>query len=179
MKIICFGDSNTYGYDPRGYFGGRYDHPWPELLAKETGWDVKNDGLNGREIPIGKYPFPVDCDLLIIMLGTNDLLQLRSPEETTDRMERFITRFSEEEWRKLLLIAPPPVKYGEWVQDGSLIEDVEALAVALEVLAQRLGIRFLNPAGWKLSLTDDGVHLTEEGHRTFAANLIHYLNKGE
>ena len=22
MNIICFGDSNTYGYDPRGYFGG-------------------------------------------------------------------------------------------------------------------------------------------------------------
>ena len=28
MKILCFGDSNTYGYDPRGYFGGRYDHPY-------------------------------------------------------------------------------------------------------------------------------------------------------
>ena len=24
MKVICFGDSNTYGYDPRSYFGGRY-----------------------------------------------------------------------------------------------------------------------------------------------------------
>ena len=25
MNVICFGDSNTYGYDPRSYFGGRYD----------------------------------------------------------------------------------------------------------------------------------------------------------
>ena len=25
MKVICFGDSNTYGYDPRGYLGGRYE----------------------------------------------------------------------------------------------------------------------------------------------------------
>ena len=24
MKLWCFGDSNTYGCDPRGFFGGRY-----------------------------------------------------------------------------------------------------------------------------------------------------------
>ena len=24
MQIVCFGDSNTYGYDPRGFFGDRY-----------------------------------------------------------------------------------------------------------------------------------------------------------
>ena len=44
MKILCFGDSNTYGYDPRGYFGGRYDDRWPEVLAALTGWDVVNLG---------------------------------------------------------------------------------------------------------------------------------------
>ena len=39
MKVICFGDSNTYGYDPRGYFGGRYDADsrWVDILATETG----------------------------------------------------------------------------------------------------------------------------------------------
>ena len=44
MKVICFGDSNTYGYDPRGYFGGRYDADsrWVDILAVETGWTVYN-----------------------------------------------------------------------------------------------------------------------------------------
>ena len=39
MKVICFGDSNTYGYDPRGYFGGRYDADsrWVDILAANTG----------------------------------------------------------------------------------------------------------------------------------------------
>lgn len=39
MKVICFGDSNTYGYDPRGYFGGRYegDSRWVDILSAETG----------------------------------------------------------------------------------------------------------------------------------------------
>ena len=23
MRMLCYGDSNTYGYDPRGFFGDR------------------------------------------------------------------------------------------------------------------------------------------------------------
>ena len=178
MKIICLGDSNTYGYDPRGYFGGRYDHPWPELLAAETGWNVKNEGMNGREIPAKAVDFPADTDLLILMLGTNDLLQGSAPEAICAKMERFLNTLPIGR-EKLLLMAPPPVQLGEWVQDDSLIEAVQALANGLEALAKRLNIRFLNPAGWNLSLAYDGVHLTEEGHRAFAANLMNYLNKGE
>ncbi|HIT31090.1 MAG TPA: lipase, partial [Candidatus Scatomorpha stercoravium] len=42
MKAVCFGDSNTWGYDPRSYFGGRYGEAdrWPEILAAATGWEV-------------------------------------------------------------------------------------------------------------------------------------------
>ena len=76
MNVICFGDSNTYGYDPRSYLGGRYDADsrWVDILAEETGWTVCNLGENGREIPASP-DFPADTDLLIVMLGTNDLLQ--------------------------------------------------------------------------------------------------------
>ena len=94
MKIICFGDSNTYGYDPRGYFGGRYDANcrWVDILAAETGWDIYNMGQNGREIPAAAPAFPDDTDLLIVMLGTNDLLQGRSPEQAAERLERCMYR---------------------------------------------------------------------------------------
>ena len=83
MNVICFGDSNTYGYDPRAYFGGRYDTDcrWVDILAAETGWTVCNMGQNGREIPSSAPSFLADTDLLIVMLGTNDLLQGRSPEQ--------------------------------------------------------------------------------------------------
>ena len=72
MNVICFGDSNTYGYDPRGYFGGRYDPDsrWVDILVEETGWSVCNMGQNGREIPSASPAFPADTDLLIVMLGT-------------------------------------------------------------------------------------------------------------
>ena len=82
MKVICFGDSNTFGYDPRSYFGGRYDgdNRWVDILAVKTGWKVCNMGVNGREIPSSAPQFPADTDLLIVMLGTIDLLQGKSPE---------------------------------------------------------------------------------------------------
>ena len=93
MTVICFGDSNTYGYDPRGYFGGRYDADcrWVDILATETGWTISNIGQNGREIPSAAPVFPADTDLLIVMLGTNDLLQGRSPEQAAERLERFLS----------------------------------------------------------------------------------------
>ena len=88
MNVICFGDSNTYGYDPRGYFGGRYDADcrWVDILAAETGWTISNMGQNGREIPVAAPAFPDDTDLLIVMLGSNDLLQGRSPADAARRL---------------------------------------------------------------------------------------------
>lgn len=176
MNVICLGDSNTWGYDPRGYFGGRYDCPWPELLAQKTSWNVTNKGLNGREIPVGEYAFPENCDLLIVMLGTNDLLQLWLPEDAAGRMEAFVSRFSEKERRKLLLIAPPVMAPGEWVQDNSLIENSQALAAAYEKLSECLDLRFANAGKWNIPLVYDGVHFTELGHRIFAEKLYKILN---
>lgn len=39
MQVICYGDSSTYGYDPRSWVGGRYepDSRWVDILAAETG----------------------------------------------------------------------------------------------------------------------------------------------
>ena len=40
-RILCYGDSNTYGYDPRSYLGGRYPASvrWTALL-RAAGWPV-------------------------------------------------------------------------------------------------------------------------------------------
>ncbi|MBN2051812.1 MAG: arylesterase, partial [Spirochaetales bacterium] len=96
--ILCFGDSNTWGYNPRDC--GRYDPEirWPGVVRKKLGQGflVVEEGLNGRttvwDDPIvavnrsGKAVLPVclethkPLDLVIIMLGTNDLkLQFSLP----------------------------------------------------------------------------------------------------
>ena len=137
MNIICFGDSNTYGYDPRGYFGGRYeaDNRWVDILAAETGWTISNMGQNGREIPSAAPTFPADTDLLIVMLGTNDLLQGRSPEQAAERLERFLAGISLDR-SKILLIAPPPMAMGEWGPSMQLIEDSRTFAQLSQALAE-------------------------------------------
>lgn len=81
MRIVCYGDSNTYGWDPRFFSGNHYENPWPEIMAEKTGNHVKNCGEPGRVIPYREElleSFRRDVaayhpELLLIMLGTNDL----------------------------------------------------------------------------------------------------------
>lgn len=176
MKVLCFGDSNTYGYDPRGYFGGRYgvDSRWVDILAKETGWTISNIGQNGREIPSAVPVFLADTDLLIIMLGTNDLLQGCSPEQAAEKLERFLSGIPLDR-SKILLIAPPPVTMGAWVPSAKLIDDSRTFARLCQTLSERMGIRFADAGKWDIPLAYDGVHFTEQGHKAFAAGLLEEL----
>ena len=101
--ILCYGDSNTWGYDPRT--GGRYDNNtrWPMAMAKilnrdcppdDPAWWVVEEGQNGRTscredpvegdrnglrqlIPILESHKPLD--VVAVMLGTNDLKPRFSP----------------------------------------------------------------------------------------------------
>ena len=176
VNVICFGDSNTYGYDPRGYFGGRYDADcrWVDILAMETGWTISNMGQNGREVPSAVPAFQADTALLIVMLGTNDLLQGRSPEQAAERLEHFLSGVSLDR-SKLLLIAPPPMTLGEWVPNQQFIDDSHTFAKCCQALAEQLGIRFADAGKWDISLAYDGVHFTEQGHKNFAAGLLEEL----
>ena len=95
--ILCYGDSNTWGYDPRT--GDRYDHKtrWPMVMARilnrdspvdDPAWWVVEEGQNGRTscredpvegdrnglrqlLPILESHKPLD--VVAVMLGTNDL----------------------------------------------------------------------------------------------------------
>lgn len=176
MNVICFGDSNTYGYDPRSWLGRRYDADsrWVDILAGSTGWSVRNMGVNGREIPGTAPAFPPDTDLLIIMLGSNDLLQGHSPEETAGKLEHVLSSLSLPR-EKVLLIAPPPMRRGEWVPDQRLVDGSRTFARCCRSLVGRLGIRFADAGDWGISLAYDGVHFTEQGHRAFAAGLLEVL----
>ncbi len=175
MKVICYGDSNTYGYDPRSYFGGRYTHPWPKLLADKTGWQVFNWGENGLTIPTNPVSFPENTDILLLMLGTNDLLQMRSPEETAERMEVFLGKINLDRER-ILLLAPPPMEFGEWVPDPKLIHNLAALKKLYRALAERMCLRFVSPEQHQI-MAYDGVHMTQAGHRELAEQLYTYFQE--
>ena len=186
MRMLCYGDSNTYGYDPRGFFGDRYpaECRWVDILAQKLKWEIQNEGQNGREIPIRPFQYQRAGELLTsnppnifaIMLGTNDLLRGYSAVETCSRMEAFLC-YLQPKCGQLLLIAPPPMKRGAWVTEENLIAESVKLAEAYQVLSQKLDIAFVNAGQWNVELTFDGVHFTEAGHRAFAEGLYAYLTK--
>jgi lysophospholipase L1-like esterase len=87
--VLCFGDSNTWGYEP----GTQQRYPrsvrWPGVVQAELGdaWHVVEAGLNSRttvfEDPLGdlcgaRHVVPVlasaaPVDVVVVLLGTNDL----------------------------------------------------------------------------------------------------------
>ncbi len=88
--ILCYGDSNTWGYIPMT--GLRYpeDVRWTGVAAKELGPDyrIMEDGLNGRRTvwddPFDGYRNGLEglgyrlhsakpLDMVVLMLGSNDL----------------------------------------------------------------------------------------------------------
>ena len=177
VRILCFGDSNTYGYDPRGFFGDRYgaEDRWVDLLAKQTGHEVINSGANGREIPRKPYALRLlnehtSVDILLVVLGTNDLLQDTSAKESADRMEAFLNQLLPH-CKQILLVAPPPMKRGAWVPTDELVNESNHLAEEYLLLAEKLNIPFVDTRHWNIELAFDGVHFTEAGHHAFAENL--------
>ena len=177
VRILCFGDSNTYGYDPRGFFGDRYgvEDRWVDLLAKQTGHECINAGANGREIPRNPYALRLltehaPVDIFLVMLGTNDLLQGASAKETAARMEAFLNQLLPQ-CKQILLVAPPPMKRGAWVPTDELVAESIRLAEEYKLLAEKLNIPFVDTRHWNIELAFDVVHFTEAGHHTFAENL--------
>lgn len=135
--IVCFGDSNTHGYDPST--GGRYpDHiRYPGALQEYLGSDylIREEGMSGRttvfDDPLFEglsgldYLYPClmshePVDLLIIMLGTNDTKERFNvnAENIAKGMTRLVQKAlaSKEAFRdslpKVLIVAPAPIESG-------------------------------------------------------------------
>ena len=169
MNILCYGDSNTLGFDPRSFLGDLYVRPWPVILSEHPTFQVRTDAACGREIPNRDIAFPQDTELLILMLGTNDLLQGADADKIARRMDFFLSTVSGPD---VLLLAPPPLHRGEWVSNEEPIIRSCRLAEEYRLLALDRGVPFLNTGGWDIPLAFDGVHFTEEGHRLFAEKLM-------
>lgn len=133
-RILCFGDSNTYGYIPTG---GRYDaHTrWPMRLGEclGAGWEVVEEGFNGRTCV---YDDPVEggfksglnylppclmshspLDVVVIMLGSNDTkrrfgLTAMTIGQCMMQLVKTVKLYAMDEKGnppQVIIVAPPPI----------------------------------------------------------------------
>jgi lysophospholipase L1-like esterase len=185
--ILCYGDSNTHGTVPLTVLGqlARYPKgtPWPDVLATRLGPDyaVISEGLPGRttvhddKVEGGKrsglevlpaiLPSHAPVDLMLLMLGTNDLkprFSVTGPEIARS-LERLVI-----EARRILpeldtmLIVPAPVAGAGVLKD--VFEGAEAkqenLTSLIEAVAERQGCTMFD-AGQHVTVSPiDGVHWT-------------------
>jgi lysophospholipase L1-like esterase len=193
--VLCYGDSNTHGTAPMDSLADRRRlaraERWPGVLAAElgAGWHVIEEGLPGRTTV---HPDPVEgewknglavlpaildshfpIDLVVLMLGTNDLKPRFNvpPVQIGTSIERLLRTVRASEAGpggaapRVLLIAPAPV-----VEEGSLAVVFAGgparagLAGPYAEAARRHGAAFLDAAPvWTVSPVD-GVHFDAAEH---------------
>ena len=199
-KILCFGDSNTYGYIPQGR--GRYspDERWTGILAEKLfpyGYKVIEAGLNGRTtvfddersedrngsnaiLPLLRENDPVDT--VLIMLGTNDCKTKFSADadmitEGMDTLISMIRAFSPE--TRIIVISPAEITGTVLCEDGDFdrqsIEKSRSLKEKYASLAARTGCGFFSAGDIVKADPSDGVHLSAESHRLLAEELYHVI----
>ena len=191
-NILCFGDSNTWGYDPST--GNRYpgNVRWTGVLrlVLGEGYQVIEEGLNGRttvwDDPIEGYKngmgYLIPClesqrpiDLVIIMLGTNDL-KIRFSVSAYDIGKSMgvlidVVQKSasgpEDGIPEILIMAPPPVaKLTEFAEmlEGSEVKS-KRLAAHYRQQAEEYNCHFLDTSQVIVSSDLDGIHLERGEHR--------------
>jgi len=185
MHIFCLGDSNTYGYDPRSFFGERYsaDVRWTGCFARLNACHVLEHGQNGRAVPhrpeetaaLLKILLNSEFDFLLIMLGTNDILQGNKAKEAAKRMSLFISNLDGIK-DKTILIAPPHLCPGEWTADVNVINESYELGKEYARIAHEKKLKFIDASGWDIELCYDGVHYTSRGHARFANMLYNEIS---
>jgi lysophospholipase L1-like esterase len=191
--ILCFGDSNTYGANPTG--GPRFDHQtrWPGVLRHTLGpgyWVVE-EGCRGRttvwDDPIeghknGAAYLPpclyshAPIDLVVILLGTNDLKHrfglgaddiARGAGVLVDLCQQSATG-PDGGPPKVLLLAPPPLApltglpFAEMFAGGE--EKSRTLGRWYQMVATEKRCAFLDLAGVIVSSPTDGIHFDPPEH---------------
>jgi lysophospholipase L1-like esterase len=195
--ILCFGDSNTWGYSPD--LERRYNESerWTMLLQSQltNEYRIIEEGLNSRttvfEDPFeaGKkgLDYLLPClgshhpELVIIMLGTNDLksrfnVTASDISKGAARLVEVVKNFNHDFMEKtpeVLLIAPAHVleldndKEG-W--DGAQAKS-EQFAHYFELRAKELGCHFLDAAKFIQPCEKEGIHWHVEQHQKLATKL--------
>lgn len=189
--VLCYGDSNTWGYLASS--GERLGRPerWPGVLQRELGdaVDVIEEGLNGRttmfEMPgqpgrsgLAFLPIVLEThaplDVVVLALGVNDLFVPGiTPRWIARGIEALAGAIAASGAGPLgrapdvLVVAPPPLGPipEDWEADApSAREESRTLADEYRKVCEPLGVPVLDLAGVCEVAPHDGLHFEAEAH---------------
>ncbi len=198
--VVCFGDSNTHGADPSGAGRMGPDVRWPRLMARALGdgYEVVEEGLNGRctvwDTPIEKgrngldYLYPcllshAPVDLVIIMLGTNDLKSIygNTAADIACGAARLVDEAKgtlagpDDVPPRVLLVSPAPVgpitAQSEMWGFGAAVETSRRLAGMYQIVAADHGAGFFDAGSVAQVSSLDGIHLDAEACASLGAAM--------
>ncbi len=194
VTILCFGDSNTYGYDPADYYSYSYPETkrWTSVAGDilGSGYRIINEGLNGRMLPDMRYHAEyvddlaselVAGDIFCMMLGTNDLLMQNSPDAAVPvgRLKAFLEHIkpiADESAFSVLIIAPVPIGRQLDGDDRYYAESVR-MNEGFRIAAKEYGVLFADAALWQVELAFDKVHFSEKGHEVFGRHFAKLIKE--
>lgn len=200
-KILCFGDSNTYGYIPNN--GARYDKNtrWTGVLSllSHGKFEIIEDGCNNRTAfaanPAGKIftgyeilpeLLTDDFDAVVLTIGINDtqFLYNLSSIEIASGVEKLINIVKvKSPQAKIILVAPSiltdDVLNGNFacLFDRTSIEKSRQLPLLYQKIAEKQNIEFLDLNSVAKTSSLDGLHYAPEQHLKIAQVIFTRLSE--
>jgi lysophospholipase L1-like esterase len=195
-SILCYGDSNTWGYDPEtGERFGR-DERWPGVLRARVGdtVDVIEAGLSGRT---SAFDDPLDSnlngltflpvclathqpiDVVVVFLGTNDVFlpagitahyAAQGVGALVDVIARSTAGPGGGPPKSLVVVPPPFAPLGQWEPWSPHGEAESAqFSEAFQRMAEEHPCAVLDLRGLVESSPTDGIHFDVPAHAAIGA----------
>lgn len=204
-SILAYGDSLTYGANPiPGGPRHAFEDRWPTALEKGLGGAARviAEGLGGRTTAHDDWFANADrngarilptlleshspLDLIIIMLGTNDIKPFhgRTAGEAGRGMGRLVQIIrghyagKRETEPKIILMSPPPIVTGEWQDMMDHFGPTEAIATSVDFAreyrkrAEEHGVLFFDAGTVARTDPRDGIHLDPANTRAIGDALV-------
>lgn len=200
MRILCIGDSNTWGYVPG--LGTRHENRWTRILSRRRpDWEIIEEGYSGRTLIAPDYEQrqrcgienlkmllmshrPVDC--VVLMLGTNDLKSCYgfTVQNLARGMQEYLRIIlNPYQWEgfavpRVLVVSPIHIGEQRIRQEGpygvfneNSVAQSRALAGALKSVCDAYGVDFMDAADHAGPSGVDCIHMDEENHRALARGI--------
>jgi lysophospholipase L1-like esterase len=192
FNILFYGDSNTWGFDPRTTLRYPFHSRWTTVCAALLGDDYNcipagmngrttvfddpmkgaRNGLTGLDYELQSHK---PLDLAVVMLGTNDLKYTDASGVSAgmEELVRSILTANERfclsspvfpENRARILLVSPVLLRGHVGDRADDIADSHRLADLYRALAGRYSLHFMDAAEFAVASEIDGVHLDPEDH---------------